>query len=252
MGVECGSRLTRFRRQRSNSEMKPARLITLALFAAIAAPVAWRTQTATTQTAAGDKALVDKPPVEIVSYKIGVEYYPMLDRPGMTAPPMTAETGDIPRTPSEPNVRRNRSRFSVPPEERRANGRLRSYTRVIDNAQLVQVFIKNTGSKPIKVVEWDFAFPRYENGQLLSRYDVITKIEIKPGGKKTLKHNLPPGAKRCEVVKVISDENQPENIVAFEAVCGQGFHDPSLLNQKQETISINRIEYADRSVWLKQ
>jgi hypothetical protein len=227
--------------------MEPARLITPALFVAIAATVAGQAQ-----TAAGDKALVDKPPVEIVSYKIGVEYYPNLDRPSMTAPPMTAETGDMPRTASEPIARRNRGRFSIPPEERRSQGRLRSYTRVIDNAQLVQVVVKNTGSKPIKVVEWDFAFPRYENGQLLSRYDVMTKVEIKPGGKKTIKHKLPPGAKRCEVVKVISDENQPENIVAFEAVCGQGFHDPSLLNQKQETISINRIEYADGSVWLKQ
>jgi hypothetical protein len=227
--------------------MKPAGLITLALFVAIAAPVAGQAQ-----TAAGDKVLVDKPPVEIVSHKIGVEYYPMLDRPSMTAPPMTAETGDMPRTASEPIARRNRGRFSVPPEERRAQGRLRSYTRVIDNAQLVQVVVKNTGSKPIKVVEWDFAFPRYENGQLLSRYDVTTNVEIKPGGKKTLKHNLPPGAKRCEVVKIISDENQPENIVAFEAVCGQGFHDPSLLNQKQETISIKRIEYLDGAVWQRQ
>jgi len=232
--------------------MKPARLITLALFAAIAAPVAGQVQTATTPTAAGDKALVEKPPVEIVSYKIGVEYYPMLDRPSMTAPPMTAETGDIPRTDGEPIARRNRSRFSVPPEERRANGRLRSYTRVIDNAQLVQVLVKNTGPRPIKVVEWDFAFPRYENGQLLSRHDVITKVEIKPGSKKTLKHKLPPGAKRCEVVKVINDENQPEKTVAFEAVCGQGFHDPSLLNQRQETISIKRIEYVDGSIWQKQ
>ena len=74
--------------------MKPARLITLALFAAIAASVAGQAQTAT-----GDKASVDKPPVEIVSHKIGVEYYPMLDRPSTTAPPMTAETGDIPEQP---------------------------------------------------------------------------------------------------------------------------------------------------------
>jgi hypothetical protein len=144
------------------SEMKPARLITLALFLAIIVTVAGQAQ-----TAAGDKALVDKPPVEIVSHKIGVEYYPMLDRPSMTAPPMTAETGDIPTAANEPIARRNRSRFSVPPEERRAHGRLRSYTRVIDKAQLVQVVVKNTGAKPIKVVEWDFAFPRYENGQLL-------------------------------------------------------------------------------------
>jgi hypothetical protein len=232
--------------------MKPARLITLALFAAIAASVAGQAQTATTPTATDSKALVDKPPVEIVSHKIGVEYYPMLDRPGMTAPPMTAETGDIPRAANEPIARRNGSRFSVPPEERRAQGRLRSYTRVIDDAQLVQLVVKNTGAKPIKVVEWDFAFLRYENGQLLSRYDVTTKVEIKPGGKKTLKQRLPPGAKRCEVVKVVSGGSRMEPVNALEVVCGRGFHDPSLSNQKPETISIKRIEYTDGSVWLRQ
>src|SRR5215475_13419799 len=229
--------------------MKPIGFIALSLATAIAASAAGQDQT---NGATGNKASADKASVEIISYKIGVEYYPMLDRPSMTAPPMTAETGDLPRTANEPIARRSRSRFSVPPEERRANGRLRSYIRVIDDAQLVQVVVKNTGGKPIKVVEWDFAFPRYENGQLLSRYDVTTNVEIKPGGKKTLKHKLPPGAKRCEVVKVISDENQPEKIVAFEAVCGQGFHDPSLLNQKRETISIKRIEYTDGSVWQRQ
>jgi hypothetical protein len=231
--------------------MKPAGLITPALFVAIAASVAGQAQPATTPPATDNKAAADKPPVQIVSHKIGVEYYPMLDRPGMMSPPMTAETGDMPRPANEQVVRQSRSRFSVPPEDRRARGRLRSYTRVIDNAQLVQVIVRNTGAKPTKVVEWDFAFPRYENGQLLSRYDVTTKVEIKPGGKKTLKHKLPPGAKRCEVVKVVSDENQPEKTSAFEAVCGRGFHDPSLLNQKQETISIKRIEYTDGSVWLR-
>jgi hypothetical protein len=232
--------------------MHPAGLITLALFAAIAASGAGQAQTATTPTATDNKAIAYKPAVEIVSYKIGVEYYPMLDRPGAMSPPMTAETGDMPRPANEQIVRQSRSRFAVPPEDRRARGRLRSYTRVIDNAQLVQVVIRNTGAKPIKVIVWDFAFPRYENGQLLSRYDVTTKVEIRPGGKKTLKHKLPPGAKRCEVVKVVSEENQPEKSSAFEAVCGRGFHDPSLLNQKQETISIKRIEYTDGSVWLRQ
>ncbi|HKQ73608.1 MAG TPA: hypothetical protein VJ810_07785 [Blastocatellia bacterium] len=232
--------------------MKPARFFSLALFAAVAGSFAIKAQTTTGPAAAENKASIGKPPVEIISHKIGVEYYPMLDRPSATAPPMTAETGDIPRTVNEQIARQNRSRFSVPPEERRSRGRLRSYTRVIDDAQLVQVVVKNNETKSIRVVEWDFAFPRYENGQLLSRYDVNTKTEIKPGGKKTLKHKLTAGAKRCEVVKVVSEENQPEKTSAFEAVCGQGFHDPSLLSQKQETISIKRVEYADGSEWRRQ
>jgi len=236
--------------------MKSARLITLSLVIAIGAIVVGQAQTPN-NPAVTAAASSEKPPVEIISHKIGIEYYPMLDRPSLTSPPMTAEIGELPQTENE-RVARQRHRGNkntaapIAPENARARGGQSSYTRVIDNAQLVQVVVKNTGSKPIKVVEWDFAFPRYENGQLLSRYDVTTKVEIKPGGKKTLKHKLPPGAKRCEVVKVISDENQPEKIITFEAVCGQGFHDPSLLNQKQETISIKRIEYADGSVWQRQ
>jgi hypothetical protein len=236
--------------------MKSARLITPSLVIAIAAIAVGRAQTPNNPVVTS-AASVEKPPVEIISHKIGVEYYPMLDRPSLTSPPMTAEIGDLPQTENE-RLGRQRSRGNkntnspIAPESARARGRRSSYTRVIDDAQLVQVVIKNTGAKPIKVVEWDFAFPRYENGQLLSRYDVTTKAEIKPGGKKTLKYKLPPGAKRCEVVKVVSDENQPEKASAFEAVCGQGFHDPSLLNQKQETIAIKRIEYADGSVWPRQ
>ncbi len=230
--------------------MKLARLIAPPLFAAIVICVAAQAQT-TIPAATENKASAGKPPVEIISHKIGAEYYPMLDRPSQTAPPMTAETGDMPRPANEQLARQSRSRFSVPPEERRVRGRLRSYTRVIDDAHVVQAVVKNIADKPIKSVEWDFAFPRYENGQLLSRYDVTTKVEIKPGGKKTLKHKLPPGTKRCEVVKVVSDENDLEKVSAFEAVCGKGFHDPSLLKQKQETISIKRIEYADGTTWQK-
>lgn len=231
--------------------MKLAKSIALPLFAAIAASVAAQTQT-TTPAATENKAPAGKPPVEIVSHKIGSEYYPMLDRPSATAPPMTAETGDMPRPANEQLARQGRSRFSVPPEVRRVRGRLRSYTRVIDDAHVVQAVVKNTETKPIKLVEWDFAFPRYENGQLLSRFEVTTKVEIKPGGKKTLKHKLPAGAKRCEVVKVVSGEDEPEKVNTFEAVCGQGFHDPSLLKQRQETISIKRIEYQDGSEWRKR
>lgn len=222
--------------------MKPNCLIMFAMFAAALSA------TMQAQTTPVDS----KPPVAVVKHKIGSDYYPMLDRPSLTSPQMTAETAEAPMTESERIARQQRSRNSksaaapIAPESR---GRLLSYTRVIDNAQTVQIVIKNTESKPIKSVAWDFAFPRYEHGALLSRYEVTSKVEIKPGGKKTLKYNLPPGAKKCEVVKVISDENQPDKVSTFEAVCGAGFNDPSLLKQRQETISIKRIEYADGSVW---
>jgi len=237
--------------------MKPAKLtrlteliglIALAMAGAIAA--VGQSQTTNIQAAADDHSSLNKAPFEIVSQKIGSDYYPMLDRPNS----MSAENGDMPMTETERLARqKNKTTKNVPapiaPEDNRSRGRLRSYTRVINDAQYVQLVVKNNDPKPIKIVEWDFAFPRYENGRLLSRYDVTTTVEIKPESKKTLKYKLPPGAKRCEVVKVISDENQPERVQTFEAVCGAGFNDPSLMTQKQETISIKRIEYADGSMW---
>ena len=221
--------------------MKTARLITLALFAAIAAPAAGRAQTATTPATTGDKALVDKPPVEIVSHKIGVEYYPMLDRQSMAGQSMTAgtggmprtmtaESGDIPRTPSEPYGGSDRSRSRLPPEVNSAKRRTRSYPRATTLPQLSQVVIKNTSAKSIKVVEWDFLFPHCENGQYVPRYDVTTRVKIEPGGQKTLKRRLPPSASRCEMPKVISIDEV----------------------QQHERISIKRIEYLDGSVWQRQ
>lgn len=225
--------------------MKLERFVTLALFAAA---IAVNAQAQTT----GSAPVEAKLPVEIIKHKIGLDYYPMLDRPSS----MSAESGDLPVTENERLARQNSrvpgnkvaSAPTAPGGEPR-RGRLRSYTRVIDAAEYVQVELRNTDQKTIKAIEWDFAFPRYENGQLQLRFDVTSKAEIKPGGKKTLKHKLPPSAKKCEVVRVQSDESHPDKVSTFEAVCGQGFHDPSLLNQKQETITIKRIEFIDGSVW---
>ena len=231
--------------------MKSARSIAFTIAAVTAVTIAGHAQTTNIPTSADTSASANKAPIEIISHKIGVEYYPLLDRPS----PMSAENGDMPMTDAELQARRNRgyknTAAPIAPGDTRSRGRLRFYTQVIDDAQQVQVVVKNAASKPIKRVEWDFAYPRYEGGQLLSRYDVTSNVEIKPGGRKTLKHKLPAGAKKCEVVRVVSDENRPEKVSAFEAVCGKGFHDPSLGNQKQETISIRRVEYAGGSVWEK-
>ena len=222
--------------------------ILIACAITITSSIAGQSPQLTNPAAAEKKASADKPPVEILSHRISPEHYPILDRENTMAIPMTAENGGLPRVRNEPSPSYNR--FNDPLDERRAQGRLRSFTRIVDNAKLVQVVIRNTGAKPVQVVEWDFAFPRYENGQYLSRYSVTTKVGIKPGGKKTLKYRLPPGAKRCEVGRVIAGSNQQVNRI--EVVCAQNFHYPSLLNLKQELISIKRIEYADGSIWLKQ
>lgn len=235
--------------------MRLARKIAFTLVMATVASMASQAQAPPLPASIETKIPVERFPFEIVSYKIGADYYPMLDRPSMTSPQMTAETGDMPQTENE-RLNQQRTRPStkntaapIAPGDTRLRGRIRTYTRVIDEAQFVQVVLKNTEANTVKSIVWDFAYPRYEDGVLILRHDVTSKAEIKPNGKKTLKYKLPAGVKKCEVVRVVKNQDQSEKVNTFEAVCGLGFSDPSLLNQKLETITIKRIEYSDGTVW---
>lgn len=197
-----------------------------------------------------------RPAVEIINFKIGNNYYPLLDqKPSI----FSAEVTDIPQTEAEKVARRNAQttrnnstynqntpRGIIAPEdkrERRAQGQLRSTIRVIDMAEWVNLSIKNTADKAIKAIEWDFAFPRREGDKVILRYDVSNKTDIKPGSKKTLKQPLPQGAMKCKVVAINDGK-------AFESVCSKSFQDPSQF--PQDPVSIKRIEYADGSVWNRQ
>lgn len=197
--------------------------------------------------------VADKPALEILSFKIGNNYYPLLDR---QPSPFTAEAVEVPQTEAEKLARRtaqaNRqnsiynqstSRGAIAPEDKRTRGRLRSTIRVIDMAEWVNLSLKNTSDKTIKTVEWDFAFPRREGEKVVLRYGVLSKVEIKSGSKKTLKQPLPEGAMKCKIV-AISDGK------TVESVCSKSFQDPTQF--PQEPASIKRIEYADGSVWQRQ
>jgi hypothetical protein len=186
--------------------------------------------------------------IEILGFKIGSEYYPMLDRKSSG---FTADNPDFPRPETERMSPRGgrRSERGARMDDSRSRGKLRTELRVISEAQWVNLIVRNTASKEIRAIDWDFAFPRYVDEKIVLRYDVSSKIEIKSNGKKTLKHPLPTGATRCKVI-FVSEDSQQEKTKTFEAVCGPGIHDPSHL--KQETISIKRIEYTDGSVWQRQ
>jgi hypothetical protein len=187
------------------------------------------------------------PAVEIVSFKITSDYYPMLDSKPST---MSADNPDFPRPPNEVIARQNRrGGFGERNEELKARGKPRSTLRVISQAQWVNLALKNTGAKPIKAVVWDFAFVRKEEGTLLLRYEVSSQVEIKPGSKKNLKQPLPPGATRCQVLQVSEDATQNGKAKAVETVCGRGITDPSQLPEKPEPVMLKRIEYTDGSVW---
>ena len=198
-------------------------------------------------------AAPDKPALEIINFKIGNNYNPLLDRQPSA---FSAEAVELPQTEAEKLARRNAQttrsnstynqstpRGVIAPEDKSTRGKLRSTIRVIDMAEWVNISIKNLSDKAIKAIEWDFAFPRYENGKLVLRFDVSSKAEIKPGGKKTLKQPLPQGAMKCKVV-TISDGK------AFESVCSKSFQDPT--QAPQEPVSIKKIEYVDGTVWSRR
>src|SRR6185295_13735290 len=179
----------------------------------------------------------------IVSY-----YNPLLERSGVTG----ADERELPRTPNEQvsNAGRGNNRshqeraneVGVPPGAAPT-------IKVLSPAEWVYLSIKNTSAKPIKAIVWDFAFMRMEAGKLVLRYEVTNQVEVKAGAKKTLKQPLPPGATRCQVINVSAGATPNDKAKTFESVCGRGFNDPSQLKEKQEPITIKRIEYADGSVW---
>lgn len=190
----------------------------------------------------------DKAALEILSFKVGNNYNALLDR---QPSPFAADNPDLPQTEAEklarrtaaatnnPNTTRRTTAAPIAPGDKNPNGKLRSTIRVIDLAEWVNLSLKNTSDKTIKLIVWDFAFPRYEDNKLVLRFDVSSKADIKPGSKKTLKQKLPPDAKKCQIVSA--------ETVSMELVCGKGFNDPT--HFKQPAVSIKKIEYNDGSVW---
>jgi hypothetical protein len=72
--------------------MKLASLVALAFVSGLAA-VAGQAQA--TNPATAKTVAADKPPLEIISHKIGLDYYPMLDRP-----PASPHRASLPTIPS--------------------------------------------------------------------------------------------------------------------------------------------------------
>lgn len=126
--------------------------------------------TAVGLTAAALAQATDKPVLEIVGFKVGTDHYPMLDRRSSVT---TADNPDYPWLREERAQRLGGRRREVNEraEELKSHGKLQSDIKVIDQTQWVQVTVRKAGTKTIRSVEWDFAFPRYAGDKLLLRYD---------------------------------------------------------------------------------
>ena len=178
--------------------------------------------------------------LEVVKFRIEADLSRLLDR---KPSPFTADNPDVPTTISDTLQYSNPRRRSVRQEEARARGRWQTRVRVVGEAETITLTVRNRGTSTIRSFVWDFAFPRYVGGKLVTRQQVTSRVEIKPGAKKTVEYQLPTGARRCQTIVVRpegSGEKGGESV--FEAVCGPGFQDSSGLDEP--TVLIRQVEEA--------
>src|SRR5262245_12949998 len=122
-------------------------------------------------------ASADKPPVEILSYNVAHESYEKPDS-WISMSQTAAETGDIPTQPNENRNPATSDARSVRPMPS------------LDSKVVFKVTIKNTSAKPIKAVAWNFMYPNCENGKSVLRHDHTSKVNVAPGGQKTITGRL--------------------------------------------------------------
>ena len=182
----------------------------------ITTSIAGQSQQSANPPAAENKASNDKPPVEVLNYKIAHESYEKFDSWSPTSP-VAAENGDIPTLPNE---NRNPGTLQV-----RSVVRMRG----LDSKVTFKVVIKNNSAKPVKVIEWDFMYPNCENSQFVLRHVHTSKVNVPIGGQKTIMGRLSLGKDLCHGAKVDWDKAQ-----------------------KMERVSIKRVEYVDGSFWQRQ
>jgi hypothetical protein len=193
-------------------------------------------------------AAASPPSLEILSFKIVSYYNPLLER----SPALDADSREVPRTPAEQVSRAQRT--TAPSHQERANEigiapGAAPNLKVISSAEWVYFTVKNTAPQPIKSLLWEYTYLRVEQGHLAIRATVSSPVEIKPGAKKTLRQQLPPGATRCQVINAREAGGTAGPHGPYEYVCGRGFTDPTLLNERLEPVVVKRIEYADGMVW---
>lgn len=104
----------------------------------------------------------------------------------------------------------------------------------------------NRGAKTIKVIEWDFSYPRVVNHRAVLRHGARSKVKIAPGETKTLRTTLPKNRRPlCGPVVIILGVIQPS--LSGNPDCN--VLNSMSVNQHQERVSIKRVEYTDGSVW---
>ena len=93
---------------------------------------------------------------------------------------------------------------------------------------LYEVKVRNTGVKSIRTLIWDYVFFEPATERELGRRRFVSKVRVSPGRTKNL----------------VMESTSPPTLTIDAAKVGQNSQD-----QFSEQVVIQRVEYADGSVW---
>jgi len=91
--------------------------------------------------------------------------------------------------------------------------------------------IQNTGSRIVDIVFWEYRFVDVSNPATVTRRQFLCGVNIKPGKEKELQAFTLSG---------------PSDVVSVGSLAGNG------PNPFQESVFINRVEYADGTIWQRK
>ncbi|MDT7777722.1 MAG: hypothetical protein QOC99_234 [Acidobacteriota bacterium] len=91
--------------------------------------------------------------------------------------------------------------------------------------------VRNAGAKPIEVLFWEYQFKESANPRNVVRRQFLCGVQIKPDKEKELQANTLAG---------------PDDVISVESLAKHS------ANLYQEKVVINRVEYADGSIWQRK
>jgi hypothetical protein len=104
--------------------------------------------------------------------------------------------------------------------------------------------IRNTGTKTIKIIDWDFPHPHIQNGKGVLRQEVRSKATVKPGDVRTIREPIPRSTKGFNMVK----GNAPDPSVTYSSTKDRISLTVPIASLR-EGARIVRVKYSDGSTW---
>jgi len=107
------------------------------------------------------------------------------------------------------------------------------------------LFVRNTGTKMIKAIEWDYVHPHVAGKKVLLRREARSKVNLGPNEERVLQVSVPEGGKRCPVA--FYKPAGTTNGYYFSTRCNARGEAP--YGWDKERARLRRVEYADGTVW---